>query len=60
MQDVNGVDARLATDDRCSVALKDLAAVRVTAIVKSDSRVSCDAIREESARALGRTALDKE
>jgi hypothetical protein len=49
MQDIDGVDARLATDDGRSVALKDLSAVRVTAIVKSDSRVSCDAERRESA-----------
>ena len=54
MQDVDGTDSRLVTDDGRSVTLMDVSAVRVTAIVKSDDRVAYDAERRESA---GSTAV---
>jgi len=49
MQDVDGSNSPLIVDDGTTLALMDVSAVRVTAIVKSDERVAYDAQREESA-----------
>ncbi|HUV40082.1 MAG TPA: hypothetical protein VMY39_10730 [Planctomycetota bacterium] len=48
MSDVDGTDARLLVDDGSLVALKDLTAVRITAIVQSDERVSFLASRQDT------------
>ena len=49
LTDLDGSNSRLVTDDGTTLALIDVSAVRVTAIVQSDERVAYDAEREESA-----------
>ena len=49
MADVDGTESALLIDGGRRLALKDVTSVRVTAIVKSDARVACDAERTDSA-----------
>ena len=50
MSDVDGTNARLLIEDGPSQELKDLTHVRITAIVKSDSRVTYDAPKQDSSK----------
>ena len=48
MSDVDGTNARVLIEDGPSQELKALTHVRITAIVKSDDRVTCDAAKQDS------------
>jgi len=59
MTDVDGTNARVVIEDGPPQALMDLTHVRITAIVQSDDRVTCDAPKQDSAassQSITRTA----
>jgi len=61
MLDVDGTNSRLRVESGTKVSLQDLSAVRITAIVKSDSRVEYDAPRQGTAgssQGITKTMLD--
>ena len=49
MTDVDGTNTRVVIEDGPPQALMDLTHVRITAIVQSDDRVTCDAPKQNSA-----------